>query len=1085
MKNHSSPSSFRVFTILGVFACLVLTALSDPATGWKQTGAGPYNYNDAANWVDGDINGVFGSDLTLTANQTITFAANTTLANGLNIAYKGNYAMTFQSDGNGSKTLTLGGDITCNVAANGNAAHVTLGSDTAANNLAIDLGGAQRTFASVGTQNDPNKSGWVKLYAPMSNGAVTYSGIGCFKLYAANTYTGDTTLSNTGYIYMNDAGCFSSGAVTIADCGGSAWPRLHCDAADITIANDFTILGDFGFHGGKPTSLTGTLTIPAPVRFWCESDNLTINSPTITDGNSGCAIGNLYKWGSKTVNVYTPIVVNGTTITMGNGTWNQRGAISGTSFTLGGATGGGNAFFHCHSAANSFTGNITVNGDPNFVYLSFQTAGALPDDVTILLLNRGQIQGVQSAGYACGTLLANGRIDPASTGGLSVVNNENVDIDLTDYPNLSIGTAGNANYYGHLTPANGVYRFCSASHVYLGAENALTGKADVLVEMPSAGTSLYLDKRNDVEGTVTVVNCGLVLRTDAGSLPNAQIHMHGGNLHLNPASDAGTRRAEYIHLHGSTLTLNGNSKNVTSDIIGELILDVRDPAYGVIGGVNHINLNANGKAAALHIEQFTRTNNAIWRLGGKYDNNNNRLRIGGADGENTVQFTVGNSAEILGQLVGGGGAAGTTTISVYPFAFANVGTYYDSLLTYGSTGFRALDYETEFATTITPGTVSQNNVRLPVGSTTEITSDTTVNAVFLQGSEPNKGNTSLTGNGTLTVSSGVLVMGYHRSAKPIVNCAAVNFGNHPGVIGFARGKGSDWNAALKGSAGAILWQFADSAGTGSGGTGVTISGANIAASTLTGDVVMHGNVVGNANGAFPGGATRPGNLYVNAYCNLLDGDGFNGVYGIGNLQRNNDTIVMGADGSNGDFDGYLSNATTLIKNGAGRQRLGGSSTHTKPTTVNAGALQVDGAITASAVTVASGATLGGVGSFGKAVTVADGAALEAGSAQIDYADDHSLDFEDTLALSGDATLRVKVYAKDALATVTAAAVTGSGTVTVAMNSGDYSGTFLVLKSDAALPCTFAKGANCGGLKLLNNDTELWVTHVPETIILVQ
>ena len=900
-------------TVAMVAAIVSSAALANPASGWKQTGAGPYVYDDPANWVDGVVNGVFGSDLTLTAAQTIIFTNDLSLADGLSIAYAGNYPLTFQSNGTGAKTLTLDGDITCIPASDKASAYVTFGSDTPENNLVLKLGGIRRTFT----------------------------------------------------------------------------------------------------------------------------------------------IGNV---------------------------WHQRGTITNGSFTLL-AGNGRNGYFNCYSAENDFTGPINVHGDSNFAFLSFQTAGARPDGVSIHLSGLGGIAGCQSAGYACGTMLASGYIDTSSTGCVAVVNNENVDIDLSNHPGLSIASAGNANYYGHITPANGVYRFCSASHVYLGAENALTGKADVRVEMPSAGTSLYLDKRNDVEGKVTVVNCGLVLRTAAGSLPNAEVHMHGGNLHLNPASDSGTRRAEYIHLHGATLTLNGHSGNKTSDVIGELVLDIRDPKYGVIGGVNHINLNANGKTAGLLVEQFTRTNNAIWRLGGnKY---NNRLRIGGADGENTVQFTVGNSAEILGQLVGGGGAAGTTTISVYPFAFSNVDTYYDSLLTYGSTGFRALDYETEFATTITPGTVSKENVRLPVGSTTEITSDTTVNAIFMQGSDPNKGSTSLTGDGKLTITSGVLVMGYHRNAKPIVNCAAVDFGSHLGVIGYARGKGSDWYAALCGNSGAIFWQTSDSAASGSGGTGVTISGQNIAASTLAGDVFMHGNVICNANYAFPGGANRHGDLYVNAYCNLLDGDGFNGIYGIGYLNRANDTIVVGADGAGGDFSGYFGNTTALVKNGAGRQRLSGSSTHSHATTVNAGALQLDGSFTASAVTVASGATLAGCGTFGQGVTLADGAKLEVGSAQLG-ADDAVMNFDGGLALSGNAAATFKVLGNDAVASFEASSVTGTGTITVSLDSGALkTGDYLLAKSDAGIPFAYARGVNCGPLSLRSNGTELWMTKSSGLSIIVR
>lgn len=891
----------RILAVIVTFVGAM--ALADPATGWKQTAAGTYDYNDAANWVGGEINGIFGSDLTLAGAQTITFAADTTLTNGLSIAYAGQYDMTFQSEGSGDKTLTLGGDVSCSVSAN--------------------------------------------------------------------------------------------------------------------------------------------------------------------------------------VNIYTLIVVDNTAITLANCTWNQYGKISGGAFSVVG--GAGNAFFRCHSAENDFTGNVTVSSETTFCYLSFQAAGALPDGVTILLTGRGCIEGAPSAGYACGTLLANGRIDPASTGGLAVVNNENVNIDLTDYPGLFIATSGNANYYGHITAANGFYHICSPYHVYLASENALTGKADVLVDLPSSGTSLYLDNRNDVTGTVSVVGCGLVLRKDVGALPNADVHVYGGNFYINSDKNTGTRRAEYVHLHGGTLTCAGNKSYETTDSVGELVLDVRDPSYGIIGGACSINLLSNGKTAKLHIDTLTRTNNAVWRMGGSIANH--RLRVGGADGENTVQFTVGNAAAIQAELVGGGGAAETTTISVYPFGLANVETYYDSLLTYGSTGFRALDYETEFATSITPGTVSQDNVRLPVGSTTEITSDTTVNAVFLQGSDPNNGSTYLTGSGTLALTSGVLVMGYHRSAQPVVQCAAVNFGNRPGVISYPKGKGSTWQSALKGTAGAIFFQFADSASTGSGGTGVTISGENAAASTITGDIVMHGNVNGDADGTFPGGANRPGNLYVNAYCNLLDGDGFNGIYGIGNLYRGKvtTTIVVGADGSNGNFEGFISPFVSLVKNGAGRQRIGGVCTHSSTTTVNAGVLQVDGSFTESAVTVAGGATLAGVGTFGSTVTVADGGALEIGSGAIDYDVDCSMDISGALAFQGDATLTAKTCGETGMPFLNATGgVSGSGTITVVVDNQLKSGKYLLVKSSSALPeLTFARGTGCGSLSRENGGKELWMTVKSGFVLIVR
>ncbi|MBR2713885.1 MAG: hypothetical protein IKB76_03800, partial [Kiritimatiellae bacterium] len=76
----------RRSALLLAFSVFDLVLFADPATGWLQTGAGPYDYNDPANWVNGEINGVFGEDLTLTEDQTITFAADTVLTGGLTFA---------------------------------------------------------------------------------------------------------------------------------------------------------------------------------------------------------------------------------------------------------------------------------------------------------------------------------------------------------------------------------------------------------------------------------------------------------------------------------------------------------------------------------------------------------------------------------------------------------------------------------------------------------------------------------------------------------------------------------------------------------------------------------------------------------------------------------------------------------------------------------------------------------------------------------------------------------------------------------------------------------------------------------------
>ena len=68
MKNTAKS---KLSTI--AMALFALCAFPDPETGWKQTAAGTYVYDDPDNWVGGIVNGVFGSDLTLAGAKPVKF----------------------------------------------------------------------------------------------------------------------------------------------------------------------------------------------------------------------------------------------------------------------------------------------------------------------------------------------------------------------------------------------------------------------------------------------------------------------------------------------------------------------------------------------------------------------------------------------------------------------------------------------------------------------------------------------------------------------------------------------------------------------------------------------------------------------------------------------------------------------------------------------------------------------------------------------------------------------------------------------------------------------------------------------------
>ncbi|MCP4563857.1 MAG: hypothetical protein GY837_25325, partial [Bosea sp.] len=95
---------------------------------------------------------------------------------------------------------------------------------------------------------------------------------------------------------------------------------------------------------------------------------------------------------------------------------------------------------------------------------------------------------------------------------------------------------------------------------------------------------------------------------------------------------------------------------------------------------------------------------------------------------------------------------------------------------------------------------------------------------------------------------------------------------------------------------------------------------------------------------------------------------FSGVAGT-TITLGANTLTFGS-ATNQSFAGSIGGTGGIVKQGAGRLTLSGTSSHGGTTTVSAGELRVDGALTGlGAVTVAAGATLSGTGSIAGAVTV--------------------------------------------------------------------------------------------------------------------
>lgn len=141
---------------------------------------------------------------------------------------------------------------------------------------------------------------------------------------------------------------------------------------------------------------------------------------------------------------------------------------------------------------------------------------------------------------------------------------------------------------------------------------------------------------------------------------------------------------------------------------------------------------------------------------------------------------------------------------------------------------------------------------------------------------------------------------------------------------------------------------------------------------------------GNANAFSPGALVMDGGVLA------LNGFSFDfaSLSGTTGEIRNNSTttastLTVGAPG-NTTYAGTIINGSTatlaLVKNGSGTLELGGACSYTGTTSVNTGALRLNGgSLGNTAVTVASGATLTGAGTITGTVSVATGGNIDPGN----------------------------------------------------------------------------------------------------------
>lgn len=248
-------------------------------TGWNQTGVGPFDYNDQANWVGGNINGLFDVSVSIPSSQTVTFGADTVLSTGLTFNYEGSSNETLRGTG-ANRTLTLGGDIVVNTVSNSRT--VNFGSSTNGQFLNVDLGGVTRTF----TVGSGRSLGFVNA---ISNGGIVAFG-GTINFSGANTYTGATVL-NTGTMSLNGSAgssAFSdftvnggrSGTTTLTFNGSSGSGTTRAKSVTLAGGGSSTVVLSVNGNAAANTveTITNALTAGSGISYVTLSPNAARNT---------------------------------------------------------------------------------------------------------------------------------------------------------------------------------------------------------------------------------------------------------------------------------------------------------------------------------------------------------------------------------------------------------------------------------------------------------------------------------------------------------------------------------------------------------------------------------------------------------------------------------------------------------------------------------------------------------------------------------------------------------------------------------------------------------------------------------------
>lgn len=683
-------------------------------------------------------------------------------------------------------------------------------------------------------------------------------------------------------------------------------------------------------YTGITTVSAGTLVISGGLALW-DNGQVIIDGGATFQVNSGENIGSIAGSGSVVLNA--SLATNNSASTMfsgsmsGSGTLIKRGSgtltLSGTNTNSGGLSVNAGTVILYGGAAISDTARLTLDGG-TVELQSSETVGSLSGTTDINLdANILAVAGSDTTSYS-GIISGSGALVKSGTGTLTL--------------------SGNNAYTGSTLVSGGTLSIASDSNLGSGALTlnggtlAVTGTTTIDNAIAIGGSSGTV---NVATGEVTALSglisgAGNLIKTGAGTLVlsgtgntfSGQLTVSAGTLSVSASGNLGSST---VALDGGQLDLNGSA-----------------------GFSNFIALINNGNSQVINTGTgiSAQLSGAIFGIGSLTKTGAGTLVLSGTNLYSGTTTISGGTLSISSDSNLG---AGALTLNGGTLAVTG-NTAIDNAVALANGNFGTINIATGNSVTLsgvisgTGGIEKTGSGTLVLSGTNTYTGTTTVSGGILSISSG-----SSLGTGALTLSGTELAVTGTTTLTSSVSVAsgAASFldtgGNEVTLSGVVSGSG---DLSKRGSGTLILSGANTLTGTLTVATGTLsiASDSNLGSGTLrldgarldvTSDTVIDNNVV-------------------------IEDDGANTINtGTGILAR---------------ISSQISSAGDLVKTGAGTLVLSGTSTYTGTTTVSGGLLQVEGSLAnTAAVTVQSGATLGGSGSIGGAVTVQNGGSLNPGS----------------------------------------------------------------------------------------------------------